>query len=195
MISNGASHDVPPPMRVSEAMILRCRNEVEHPLKRKIRNAILPLLKARYRFRELGEGFQLGRPIFVGAASRVGRYCYIGAGFQCPGPVLIGDLCMISTNVTIAGDDHLFDRVGIPTRLAFNRTFPPTIFEADVWVGTGATIKAGLTLGRGSVIAAGAIVTRSVEPYSVVAGVPAKELKKRFNLSQLAQHEQSVFAC
>ena len=51
----------------------------------------------------------------------------------------------------------------------------------DVWVGYGATILSGLTIGQGAVIAAGAVVTKDVEPYSVVAGVPARKIKKRFS--------------
>jgi phosphonate metabolism protein (transferase hexapeptide repeat family) len=50
----------------------------------------------------------------------------------------------------------------------------------DVWIGHNATIMAGVTVGNGAVIGAGAIVTKDVEPYSIVAGVPAKKIKMRF---------------
>lgn len=55
------------------------------------------------------------------------------------------------------------------------------IIGNDVWVGYGAMIMAGVTIGDGAIVAAGAIVIRDVEPYSIVAGSPAKEIKKRFS--------------
>ena len=51
----------------------------------------------------------------------------------------------------------------------------------DVWIGKSSIILSGITIGDGAVIAAGSIVTKDVEPYSVVAGIPAKLIKKRFN--------------
>ncbi|RYE17040.1 MAG: acyltransferase, partial [Sphingobacteriales bacterium] len=53
------------------------------------------------------------------------------------------------------------------------------IIEDDCWIGTNSVVLAGVTVGRGSVIAAGSVVTKDVPPYSVVAGVPAKIIKKR----------------
>jgi hypothetical protein len=92
---------VPSPMRVSQSIIDRCRVEVEPRLKRRLRSYVVPLLKRHYRFGELGEGFQFGRGIAIGSGSRVGRYCYIGGGFESRGPLSIGDLCMISKHVKI----------------------------------------------------------------------------------------------
>ena len=51
----------------------------------------------------------------------------------------------------------------------------------DVWIGYGSTIMSGVTIGDGAVIAAGSLVTKNVDPYSIVGGNPAKEIKKRFN--------------
>jgi acetyltransferase-like isoleucine patch superfamily enzyme len=184
---------IPEPMRVSEAIIARCRKEVESSTKKNVRAAMLPFVKLAYGFGELGEGFQLGWKIRPGRNSRVGRYAYIGSGFETRSPVTIGDLCMLSTHVKIVGNDHGIDDVGNPTRLTFRPWDNVTVFEADVWVGKQAIIKAGLRIGRGAVVAAGAVVTRDVEPYTVIAGVPAKVIKQRFSATERAQHEEILF--
>ena len=57
----------------------------------------------------------------------------------------------------------------------------PVVIEDDVWVGANVTILKGVTIGHGSVVAAGAVVTKSCPPYSIIGGVPAKVLKKRFD--------------
>ena len=57
----------------------------------------------------------------------------------------------------------------------------PIVIEDDVWIGARVTVLGGVTIGRGAIVAAGAVVTKNVAPYSIVAGVPAKPLKMRFD--------------
>ena len=66
----------------------------------------------------------------------------------------------------------------------------PVIIEDDVWTGANVTILKGVTIGRGSVIAAGAVVTKSFPPYSIIGGVPAKLLKMRFTPDEIEKHER-----
>lgn len=61
--------------------------------------------------------------------------------------------------------------------------------ENDVWIGHGAVILPGVTIGNGSIVGSGAIVTKNVEPYTVVVGVPAKTIKKRFNDDIISKFE------
>ena len=68
---------------------------------------------------------------------------------------------------------RLFPCTGLPDPL-------DTIVEDDVWIGGGSTVLVRITIGRGSIIATGTVVTRDVPPYSIVAGVPARVLRKRF---------------
>ncbi|MDJ1501457.1 acyltransferase [Xanthocytophaga agilis] len=75
---------------------------------------------------------------------------------------------------TIIMDDDFHD----PSNHFSSGKKAPIIIEDDVWIATRAIILKGVTIGRGSVIAAGAVVSKDVEPYTVVAGVPAKPIKK-----------------
>ncbi len=190
------SAHLPEPERASEAVIERCRNEIEGRAKRNIRKLILPILRRRFRLAELGEGFHWPRGLKMRIApnSRVGRFAYLGQGFEAYGPVVVGDLCMIAAGMKIVGADHLYDRVGTPTRLAFpDDARPLTRFGADVWTGLNVTVMEGLTIGRGAVIGSASVVTKDVPPYTVVAGVPARIVRRRFDdETMLAQHEAAV---
>lgn len=64
------------------------------------------------------------------------------------------------------------------------------MIEDDCWIGANVTILKGVTIGRGSVVAAGAVVTKSCEPYSIVGGVPAHLIKMRFTSEQIVEHEK-----
>ena len=65
----------------------------------------------------------------------------------------------------------------------------PVVIEDDVWIGANVTRLKGVTIGRGSVVAAGAVVTKSCPPYSIIGGVPAKVLKMRFTPEEIVKHE------
>jgi acetyltransferase-like isoleucine patch superfamily enzyme len=68
------------------------------------------------------------------------------------------------------------------------------MIENDVWIGHGAIVLSGVTIGRGSVVAAGSVVASDVDRYSIVAGVPAKEVAKRFSLDDIQRHEELLGA-
>ena len=102
----------------------------------------------------------------------------------------IGELCSIAPNVTfIIHNNHPIDHfTTFPLRrFVLGETCDEAcgnggiVVEEDVWIGYGATILDGVHIGRGGVVAAGAVVTKDVEPYTIVGGVPAKPVKKRFS--------------
>lgn len=108
-----------------------------------------------------------------------------------PNPSLrIGRFCSIAEGVSfVTCDEHPLNHLSsFPFRV---RMLGESVPEAtgkggitlgdDVWVGYGATILDGVKIGRGGVVAAGAVVAKDVEPYTIVGGVPAKPIKKRFN--------------
>ncbi len=67
------------------------------------------------------------------------------------------------------------------------------IIEKDVWIGSNVTILAGVHVGRGATIAAGAVVNKDVPPYSIVGGVPAKVLKFYWTIDQILEHEATLY--
>lgn len=111
--------------------------------------------------------------ISIGADSLVGEYSVI----RGQGGVHIGDRVYTSPFVQIIAVNHVFDD---PERPFVDQgiTAEGIIIEDDVWIGSGAVITDGVKVGRGSVVAAGAVVIRDVDPGTVVAGVPAKVIKR-----------------
>ena len=93
--------------------------------------------------------------------------------------VYIGSYVMIAQKVMIIGGNHNISRTDIPMMLQGDGKQGDIIIHDDVWIGAGAIILTGVTIGKGSVIAAGSIVTKDVEPYTIVGGNPAKLIRKR----------------
>ena len=92
--------------------------------------------------------------------------------------IIIGDNCLLSYNVHIRTISHNY--IDKKKLILKQGNFEKTIkIGNDVWIGYGAQIMPGVEIGDGSVIAAGAVVTKDVEPYKVVGGVPAKVIKER----------------
>ncbi len=89
----------------------------------------------------------------------------------------IGSDCLIAPFVYLVDSDHSIDR-SEKINLQPNQTAPISVGN-DVWIGTGAKILKGVTIGDGAVIAAGALVKDNVEPYSIVGGIPAKKISER----------------
>lgn len=108
--------------------------------------------------------------------------------------VIMGDYVFFAPKVSVVTGDHRFDLVGkymlnvsdADKRIEDDQD---VIFEGDNWIGTGVIILKGVTVGRGSIVAAGSVVTKSIPPYAIVAGVPARIIKKRFTEEQVKIHE------
>lgn len=131
------------------------------------------------------------------ANSSVGSYSYIGGSSQVK-HTEIGKFCSIGPGVNIGLGVHPIDRVstypGFYSQAASGSYYfgvdqassvkehLTTKMGHDVWIGAGAVILGGVSIGNGAIVGAGAIVTRDVEPYSIVAGVPARVVRKRFSV-------------
>ena len=111
--------------------------------------------------------------------------------------IIIGDHVVFGPHVSIRGGDHRFDIPGryidsIKDEDKLPQNDADVIFEGDNWIGMNATILKGVTVGFGSVVAAGAVVTKSIPPYSVAGGVPAKVIKQRFTRDQMEYHSERL---
>jgi hypothetical protein len=94
--------------------------------------------------------------------------------------VSIGRYSMLAPEVKVVGLDHVTDLVEVPMQFSGRPEQRPTTIGRDVWVGHGALIMRGVTIGDGAIVGARAIVTKDVEPFSIVVGVPAREVARRF---------------
>jgi len=110
-----------------------------------------------------------GRNITVGE----GVFINSGCKFQDQGGITIGDRSLIGHNVVLATLNHDLN----PEKRGDMHP-APIVIGTDVWIGSNATVLAGVTIGDGAVVAAGAVVTKDVAPRTIVGGVPAKLIKE-----------------
>jgi acetyltransferase-like isoleucine patch superfamily enzyme len=113
-----------------------------------------------------------GQPTIV-----IGNNFYANAGCHLLGSITIGNNVQIGPQVVFWGRDH-----GMKKDILINRqphNLQPIVIQDDVWIGAHATILKGVTIYEGAVVAAGAVVTKDIPPYAIVAGVPAKIIKYR----------------
>jgi galactoside O-acetyltransferase len=159
----------------------------------------------RLKFRSCGSNFYAAHPVTVTGAKNI----VIGAGFRsmghsylyandggvltigdncslntnvqlgaAGGKIIIGNNVMIAPNVVIRAANHGLRR---ETEMRFQpHEYGEIVVEDDVWIGSNAVITSGVTISRGTVVGAGAVVTKSTKPYVIVGGVPARVIGERY---------------
>lgn len=105
--------------------------------------------------------------ISIGNNTIIGFYCRLDGR----GTLKIGNNVNISSYTILEAGSHDF--------VSFRDCYAPIIIEDHVWIGTRSMILQGVTVGEGAIVAAGSVVTRSIPPYTIVAGVPAKKIGDR----------------
>lgn len=109
--------------------------------------------------------------------------------------IIIGDHVIFGPHVAIRGGDHRVDIIGRYIDSVTDTEKLPendlnVIFEGDNWIGMNTVILKGVTIGKGSIIGAGSVVTKTIPPYSIAVGVPAKVIKQRFTEEEIKMHEK-----
>ncbi len=155
---------------------------------------------------KFGKNFHLGVLSYVSSADGldIGNDVYIGKFCSVQVNGSIGSGVLIANNVGIVGRrDHDMKAIGVPIRLAPWVGNTPAlavhrsnsiVVQDDVWIGFGATVLSGITIGRGAIISAGAVVKDNVDPYAIVSGNPAAKVGDRFDTSEILQHEIGIRA-
>ncbi len=111
---------------------------------------------------------------------QIGNNCSVNTNVQfgaAAGRLIVGDNVSIAPNVVIRAANSGMRRDALMKQQA--HTYGEIIIEDDVWIGSNAVITSGVTIAKGTVVGAGAVVTKSTEPYSIVGGVPAKKVGER----------------
>ena len=123
----------------------------------------------------IGKGayFGTGRNVEIGDYSGIGDYCTI------PNNAKIGKYVMMGPEVFMTASNHVFASTDKPMIMQGMSTTRPIEIEDDCWIGARVIITPGRKIGRGSIVGAGAVVTKDVEQFSIVGGNPAKAIKSR----------------
>lgn len=151
-----------------------------------------------------GRNFRAGRGAIVSAPHRleIGHHVSVGPRSIIQVDGSIGDYVMIGMGVQIVNRvDHAIDELGVPMLLSTwsgdrDQTDRDSVWiGCDVWVGGGSIILSGVRIGNGAVVGAGSVVTRDVEDFAIVGGVPARTLGHRFSDSgERLEHLRQVRA-
>lgn len=123
-----------------------------------------------------GETDSTRSKLSIGPQTYIGELNNIRAG---GGRITIGRKCLISQQVNIIAANHIIERGADIIDQPWSSENNFVVIEDDVWIGCGATILPGVTLRKGAVIAAGSVVTRDVDEYTIVGGIPARVIKTR----------------
>lgn len=127
---------------------------------------------------KIGYRTTLGRNNLLSGSVKIGKYCQIGA-----------DVAMHASNHPISYMTTYINKKLFDGDLKKYKLEHEIVIGNDVWIGHGVIIVGQVTIGDGAILAAGSVVTKNVKPYSVVGGIPAKEIKKRFSPSIINEIE------
>ncbi|MCL7753189.1 CatB-related O-acetyltransferase [Polaribacter sp. Z022] len=128
---------------------------------------------------KIGFATTLGYNNFFHGNIRIGKYCQFGA-----------DVAVHTSNHPITYLSTYINKNLFSGELKKFKETKETVIGNDVWVGHNAIIVGGVTIGNGAIIAAGSVVTKDIEPYSIVGGVPATFIKKRFSQNVIQEIEE-----
>lgn len=152
----------------------------------------------------LAADVEIEDPVHIGpgcliACTRLGRYCFVNSDTKIFPDVTVGRFVSFARECQIGGTEHPLDHLSTSFYRISRQWFPedplsqkaefyeesavqePVVIGNDVWLGAGCYVRRGVTIGDGAVIGAAAVVTSDVAPYEIVAGIPARRTRYRFD--------------
>lgn len=157
------------------------------------RSVVMSYRRWKYRLKQVHKTLYVADGSAISKDLLAAEYSYIGPGCLIGPKVELGPYVMLGPRVSIVGGDHIYDKPGTPIIFSGRPQLNPTIIETDAWIGCGAILIAGVRVGRGAIVAAGAVVTRDVPPYEIHGGTPARKIGDRFPDSSARElHDQML---
>lgn len=138
-------------------------------------------LCAKLIMKKCGENVNIEKGAHFSADTVIGDNSGIGLNAQLESNITIGCDVMMGPDVKMFVRNHNFSRTDIPMNQQGDSDPKPIVISDDVWIGANVIILPGVTVGKGSIIGAGAVVTKNVPEYSVVGGNPATVIKSRLD--------------
>ena len=120
------------------------------------------------------------------------EYTFIASNCIIYPKVKIGKYSMLANDVQIIGADHVYNNPNLPIIFSGREKIKPTEIGEDCWIGARSIILVGVKIGDGAIVAAGSVVTKDIEPYTINAGVPAKKIRMRFTEEEIALHKEML---
>ena len=143
-------------------------------------------------FKQVGKDviFNPVSSVFSYKTIELGSHVFIGGKAWFSGEIYIGNYVMFGPSVSILGGDHEYKSLEKPMFFVKENAerCAPIIIEDDVWIGENVTILKGTIIKRGAIVAAGSVVNKDVDEFSIVGGVPAKCLAQRFNDEEIKKY-------
>ncbi|MEX5237804.1 acyltransferase [Kocuria arenosa] len=143
-----------------------------------------------------------GSVVWAPRSLQIGNDVYLGKNVTVEVDGTIGDGVMLANGVGLVGrTDHDIHRVGSTVRMSPwvgdepDRLSRPLTVGSDVWIGYGAIVLSGISIGDSAVVAAGAVVTADVAENTVVAGFPARPVGQRFPPDEYSEHWAELSRC
>lgn len=141
-------------------------------------------------------------PVFIGNPANVFFYDNVSLGARAyisatNAKFIVKCNCCIAENLTVHTGNHARIIGQFCTDISEKKKPKgydhDVIIESDVWIGCNVTLLSGIIIGRGSTIAAGAVVTKSMPPYSLIGGIPAKVIKLKWTVDEIIEHEKTLY--
>jgi acetyltransferase-like isoleucine patch superfamily enzyme len=156
-------------------------------------NSLITKLKYSRRGILIDEDVVIKERVQLSKGVSIGAHSYIGPNSNIRGQIEIGDYFLCADGVCFVGNDHNFEKVGYPIDKSGVPSKKKTIIGIDVWLGHNVTILRGISIGDCAIVAAGSVVTKDIQSFDIVGGVPARSIRKRFESeSERMQHLKAI---